>query len=442
MRGRAEVRVLKWGMIAFAMTLLLLVVLILRELYFPSRDRVEHTTHQAIAFSAEHIARGEYLAKIGNCEGCHTARGGDAYAGGRRVQTPFGAVVATNITPEKTHGIGHWSANDFYRALHEGRSRDGRLLSPAFPYTNTTIVSREDSDAIYAYLMNRVAPSSRANEPSSLSALYNSQVALAAWRVLFFRAETYATDPAKSAQWNRGAYLANGLAHCTACHGERNAFGAPKSSRGYAGAMMPLNDWYAPSMNRSDEASVAAWSNEDIVALLKHGINRQASVLGPMAEMVFKSTQHLSDDDAKAMATYLKSLPVANAPTSLATSTATPNTNAESRERGNQLYRTHCETCHGANGEGKLGAAPALAGNRAVTMANARNVIRVVLEGGFAPSTSGNPAPYGMPPFYHALKDAEIAGVLTHIRTSWGNAAAPVTALDMINYRNAIRTPQ
>jgi mono/diheme cytochrome c family protein len=388
-------------------------------------------------FSSEAVARGEYLAKIGNCAGCHSMRGAEPFAGGRRIQTPFGSVVAGNITPDKTYGIGTWSADDFYRALHDGRNKDGRLLSPAFPFTNTTHISRADSDAMFAYFMRAVAASSRPNEIGNMSWLYNSQLAIAIWRVLFFdRAASIDEAPSKPAE--RGEYLANGIAHCSACHGARNVLGAPIGGRDYAGSMMPLNDWYAPSLHLRDEGSVADWTIEEIITWLRVGINQKASALGPMADVVFKSTQFLDDNDANALALYLKSLPVNQ--TSQASKAEKANTNTSSR--GGELYATHCESCHGKNGEGQRGAFPSLAGNRAVTMARHESLIRITLEGGFAPGTAGNPAPYGMTPFYHLLKDEEIAEVLTYIRSAWGNDAPPVTRLDMANYRNKQRFKQ
>jgi mono/diheme cytochrome c family protein len=426
-------RFVKYVSLAILLAVLAFAALVVRELM----SSTEQKEAQPLTITPELIARGEYLAKIGNCAGCHTARGGEPFAGGRRIQTPFGSVAATNITPDPTHGIGNWSASDFYRALHEGRSKDSRLLSPAFPYTNTTLISRDDSDAMYAFLINRVAPSSRSNERGSLGFPYNSQIALAAWRVLFFK-EAPAQQSAPTTAAERGAYLANGLAHCTACHGARNLLGAPIAGREYAGALMPLNDWYAPSLNNKMEASVADWPIEEIAALLQVGHTSKASALGPMADVVFKSTQFLRNDDARAMATYLKSLPVRD----VASRSTAKNEKQTTSGRGAKLYETHCQSCHGASGEGKAGAFPALAGNRAVTMKRFENLIRITLEGGFAPATRGHPAPYGMTPFYHLLKDDEIVEVLTHIRSSWGNEATPVTPLDMANYRNAARATQ
>lgn len=387
----------------------------------------------ANAATPEQIARGEYLARIGNCAGCHTARGGEPYAGGKAVDTPFGAVYASNLTPDKATGIGTWSADAFYRAMHEGRSKDGHLLYPAFPYPNLSLTTRDDTDAIFAFLINRVAPVSRANNEHALAFPYNNAYALAAWRLLYFKPAAQQTDAAQSPQWNRGAYLVQGLAHCGACHSTRNALGAPVAGHTYDGAMMPGNDWYAPSLTDKHEASVADWPFEQVAQWLKDGTSKTGAALGPMAEIVFQSTQYASDADLSAMSEYLKSLPTN---TSKRTANATPT--GTINDAGKRIYKDRCATCHGDNGEGKPDAFPALAGNRTVTMANATNLITLILKGGFAPATTGNPRPHGMPPFYHLLSDADIASVATYMRSSWGNAAPAITELDMVKYRNAL----
>ena len=426
-------RALKWAAAVLSLTLVLACGMVLSERYVGGEIAA---IQNAVAAKPEQIDRGEYLARIGNCAGCHTARGGEAYAGGGAVNTPFGAVYASNLTPDKTTGIGAWNAEAFYRAMHEGRSRDGHLLYPAFPYPNISLTTREDSDAIYAFLMNRVAPVKRENTAHTLHFPYNNQLALAAWRVLYFKPGAYQHDTAQNASWNRGAYLVQGLAHCGACHSTRNALGAPIAGHAYDGAMMPLNDWYAPSLTARNEASVVEWEIAQISAWLKHGISERGTALGPMAEVVYQSTQHLRDDDAQAMATYLKALAPSTTPLTTKT-TASSKGDAQSEK----LYVDHCSKCHGEKGEGKPGAFPALAGNRAATMANTTNLIHVVLAGGFAPATTGNPRPHGMPPYYHVLSDAEIAKLLTFVRSSWGNDAAAVTDLDMVKFRNALRTP-
>ncbi len=407
---------------------------LLRDVY---RGSMVDATNAPFVVAAGQIERGEYLARIGNCAGCHTARGGDAYAGGRAVDTPFGAIYASNLTPDKDSGIGAWSSDAFYRAMHEGRSRDGRLLYPAFPYPNMTLITREDSEAIFAFLRNQVKPSIRTNTPNALSFPFNNQFALAAWRLLYFKPGKFESEPTQSSAWNRGAYLVQGLAHCGACHSTRNALGAPVAGHAYDGAMMPGSDWYAPSLTSPAEASVADWNLAQIATWLKVGTSAHGAALGPMAEVIFQSTQYANDDDVLAMATYLKALPtVAQSRASSAPGKLV--TQRKSDDAGAKSYIKHCATCHGDNGEGKTDAFPALAGNRTVTMANTTNFITVILKGGFAPATAGNPRPYGMPPFYHLLNDAEIANVATYIRSSWGNAAPALTELNLVKYRDAL----
>ena len=388
-----------------------------------------------IVATPEQLARGEYLARIGNCAGCHTARGGKPYAGGKAVDTPFGAVYASNLTPEKATGIGSWSSEAFYRAMHEGRSKDGRLLYPAFPYPNLSLTTREDTDAIFAFLTSRIAPVSRANTEHALALPYNNAYALAAWRMLYFKPANQQRDASESARWNRGAYLVQGLAHCGACHSTRNALGAPVAGHNYDGAMMPGNDWYAPSLTDKREASVADWPIEQIAQWLKDGTSKSGAALGPMAEIVFQSTQYASNADLAAMSEYLKALP-----TSTAKSTGNAMPTGTVNEAGKRLYRDRCATCHGDSGEGKSDAFPALVGNRTVTLANATNLVTLILKGGFAPATAGNPRPHGMPPFYHLLTDADIASVATYIRRSWGNTAPALTELDMVKYRNLLKS--
>jgi cytochrome c553 len=365
-------------------------------------------------------ARGEYLARAGSCSACHTAPDSPPFAGGRAIDTPFGVVYSSNLTPDPVTGIGSWSADDFWRAMHEGRSRDGHLLYPTFPYPNYTRISRADSDAILAYLRS-VPGVSRVNRAHTLRFPFGTQWALAAWRTLFFTPGGQHDDPARTPAWNRGAYLVRGLGHCDACHAERNVFGATRRGEALGGGPVPMRRWYAPSLASSREAGVADWPTEEIVRLLKTGQAARATVVGPMAEVVFRSTQYLSDADLQAMAVYLKELPQ-HTPRASAPARA-----PEPTPRGATLYRRHCADCHGEQGEGQPGAYPRLAGNRVVTMDSPQNLIAIVLAGGFAPSTAGNPRPFGMPPFGHQLDDDSIAAVLSHVRSAWGNGAAPVS---------------
>nr|WP_315239106.1 cytochrome c [uncultured Albidiferax sp.] len=406
------------GLCAFALGLAALVW------HLNTRDEPKLSA-TAIHATPELLARGAYLARAGNCAACHTTRGGTPYAGGRGIDTPFGTVYSSNLTPDVRTGIGSWSAAEFWRALHNGRSKDGRLLYPAFPYPSYTSVTRADSDALYAYLHSLPA-TAQPTTPHALRWPFNQQAALAVWRALYFSPSSFQPEPAQSAEWNRGAYLVRGLGHCGACHTARNALGGTDERLDLAGGLMPVQNWYAPSLTSAQEASVHDWPLQDAVRLLQTGVAPQGSVRGPMAEVVQQSTQHLSPQDLTAMATYLKALP--QTPTQPARAVPTTPRHAE---RGAKLYEQHCTQCHGAQGQGVAGAYPPLAGNRAVTMASTANLVHAVRFGGFAPSTAGNPRPFGMPPFVLVLNDADIAAVLTHIRTSWGNQAAGVTELEV-----------
>jgi mono/diheme cytochrome c family protein len=397
------------------------------------RDEVDVKALMAAAAPSEGlIARGAYLARAGNCMACHTAPGGERYAGGRAINTPFGTVFTSNLTPDDKTGIGTWSSAYFWRALHNGRSKSGRLLYPAFPYINYTQITREDSDALFAYLGSLPAVA-QPNHPHALRFPYQSQAALAVWRALYFRPGVYQPDTSRSAEWNRGAYLVKGLGHCSACHTTRNALGATSQELDLAGGLIPMQNWYAPSLLSPHEAGVGEWDRAQIVSLLKNGVSPRASVAGPMAQVVLRSTQYLSNEDLDAMAQFLKELPNARQESDPPANSATPVKTASSNTatRGAKLYEQHCEQCHGNAGQGVANAYPALAGNRAVTMKQPANLVQMVLNGGYAPATEGNPRPFGMPPFVLVLGDSAMAAVLTHIRTSWGNQASAVTPMEV-----------
>ncbi len=398
-------------------------------LAWPREDFVPASSPAAWGPTPENIARGAYLARAGDCVACHTARGGPDYAGGRALDTPFGRLYGPNLTPDRATGIGLWSADDFWNALHNGKSRDGRLLYPAFPYTNYTRVSRTDSDALYAYFRS-LAPQRQANRPHELAFPYNQQALLAGWRLLYFKPATFTPQPARGQEWNRGAYLVEGLGHCSACHSTRNRLGATGDT--LSGGLMPTIGWYAPSLTASGEAGLGDWDKEHIVALLATGVSPRGSATGPMAEVVARSLQHMTTSDVGAMATYLKSLPSTETPAPAGGEPASK----QLLDEGRRLYGAYCVDCHGADGKGKAPAYPPLAGNRAVTLTPAVNAIRIVLNGGFPPGTAGNPRPYGMPPYSHELNDAQVAAVLSYVRASWGNAAAQVAAPEVNRYRS------
>ncbi|MBI2728055.1 MAG: cytochrome c [Polaromonas sp.] len=409
-----------------------------------SHDEVDVSTPFAAAAPGDAlVARGAYLARAGNCMGCHTARGGQAYAGGRGIDTPFGTVFTSNLTPDEKTGIGSWSASHFWRAMHNGKSKNGRLLYPAFPYTSFTQMTREDSNALYAYLRSLPAVV-QPNRAHTLRFPYNSQAALAVWRAIYFSPGVYKPDAARSAEWNRGAYLVTGLGHCAACHTARNVLGAT-DGLDLAGGLIPMQNWYAPSLVSPHEAGVGAWTPQDIVKLLKAGVSERASVNGPMAEVVQGSTQYLTDEDLNAMAQFLKALPASYGKDDrrepdialMSTSPDAPSAGMNSvvAAKGAKLYEQNCAQCHGDKGQGVPNAYPALAANRAVLMPQTVNLVQIVLNGGYAPATEGNPRPFGMPPFVLVMDDTDVAAVLTHIRNSWGNKAGAVSPLEVNRIR-------
>lgn len=390
--------------------------------------------------NAAQIERGQYLARVGNCIACHSAKGAPPLAGGRRIDTPFGGVFSSNLTPDPATGLGQWSADDFWQALHHGRSKNGRLLVPAFPYNHTSVITREDSDALLAWL-HSLAPVQQAPTPHTLVWPVGTQPALAVWRSLFFKPTPFVADAKQSAEWNRGAYLVQGLGHCAACHSPRNALGASGPVDELSGGLMPIVNWYAPDLTRDSETGLASTPLAEIVRLLGTGTSAQAQTSGPMAEVVQHGTQYMNPADLQAMAVYLQSraqkisaaeTPAARAPVSLRVA-----------EMGLKTYERHCAQCHGDQGQGVRTSSgqvayPALAGNRAVQLRDPTNLVQMVLYGGYAPTTAGHPRPFGMPPFVLELDDRDIAAVLTHLRTQWGNQGGEVTALQV----NRIRASQ
>ena len=385
-----------------------------------------------VADQAQLAIRGEYLARAGNCIGCHTVRNGEPYSGGRAITTPFGTIFGPNITPDAQTGIGQWTADEFWRAIHNGRSKDGRFLYPAFPYPNYTKVSRADADAIFAYLKT-VKPVKQASKEPELRFPYNQRGLLAYWRTLYFKPGEFEAQASQSEQWNRGAYLVQGLGHCGACHTSRNALGGTKASADLAGGMIPMQDWYAASLTSDPASGLGKWSNKDLADLLHAGVSARGSVFGPMTEVVYSSTQHLSQSDIDAMAMYIKSVPENEAP-DIASAPVTENANTVLM-LGARVYKKQCAECHKANGEGVPPAYPPLAGSHSLTSQSVVNPIRMVINGGYAPTTEGNPQPYGMPPFSDTLNDEEVAAVVSYIRMSWGNRGGLVSPIDVARYR-------
>jgi mono/diheme cytochrome c family protein len=370
------------------------------------------------------VSRGEYLARVGDCVACHTKHDGVRFTGGFAMPTPFGTLYSPNITPDDATGIGKWTATEFYQMLHTGRSRDGTLLYPAMPFPAYTKITREDSDALFTYLRT-LKPVAQANRANELRFPYNNRSLMFGWRTLYFTEGTFSPAPGRSAEFNRGAYLVQGLGHCASCHSTINALGGSSEDSAFAGGLIPLQNWYAPSLTSNLESGLGNWSVIDIVALLKSGASMRGAVYGPMAAVTHNSLQYLTNADATAMAVYLKSLLESKASSQQAAEGVQGS--AATLSTGQSVYQRYCAACHRSDGKGMPPAYPPLAGNPSIEMELSVNPLRMVLNGGYPPQTADNPRPYGMPPFAQVLSDVEVAAVVTYIRISWGNHGALVT---------------
>ncbi|MFC5580383.1 c-type cytochrome [Rhodanobacter terrae] len=415
--------------------IVVLIALLLGWLFFGGGRRPTSVAMSAVTAATLHdpalIARGEYLATLGDCAGCHTAQGGARLAGGRSLPTPFGNIPVPNITPDRSTGLGDWSFEDFWQALHVGKGRHGELLYPAFSYTSYTKVTRDDALAIFAWLQS-LPPVHQSAPSSTLDFPYSVRKSLAAWRALYFREGVFKPDPAQSAQWNRGAYLVQGLGHCNECHAARDSLGGTSGDQHLTGGQIPMQNWYAPDLSTRQNGGLQGWNAQDIVDLLKTGQSARGAAFGPMADVVATSTQHMSDDDLHAVATYLQSLP----PRALSPEEPQLFNARAIVQQGEKVYTQHCADCHGKDGSGVASVYPPLDGNSSVTEPTGLNATRMVLLGGFAPATAANPRPYSMPSFAQQLSDSEVSAVVSYMRRSWTNKASVVRPEDVSRYRH------
>lgn len=379
------------------------------------RDETEHNRQ-----NYDEIVRGRYLATLGDCTGCHTAPGGKLMAGGYPIATPFGTLVSPNLTPDVDTGIGSWSDDQFVAAVQQGRSRDGARLYPAMPYPYYAKMPRQDVLAIRAYLATLPAVHNPVVS-NQLPFPFRIRASMIAWDALFFHPTPFTPDPKKSAQWNRGAYLVEGPAHCGVCHTTKNFLGADKGDDAFRGAV--LQGWFSPDLTEDSRSGLADWSVDDIVAYLKTGHNRISFATGPMAEEIADSTSHINDDDLKAIATFLKGEP---APQQAAVSPVAQNDPA--MRAGEAIYRDECSACHAPDGSGAENLFPALKDSPIVQSQDPTTLIRVVLHGTQNVATQAAPTGASMPALGWKLTDRQAAAVLTYIRNAWGNAAPPVDA--------------
>jgi len=374
--------------------------------------------------------RGKYLASAGNCVSCHTRSRGAPFSGGVPFETPFGTIYSSNITPDRDTGIGKWTQDDLRRAMQQGIAAGGYYLFPAFPYTAFTKVTDQDVDAIYAYL--RTLKPARYRPPSNGS-LFTLRWGMAVWNALYFKPGRFRADPTRPAEWNRGAYLVEGLAHCSACHSPRNWAMAEETDRAYSGGIMShavapgkIRRWSAINLTDT-KRGLASWSIDDVAKYLSTGVSRRAGTFGPMNDVIANSLMYLKPEDVHAIAVYLKSLPPRESP-------ATELTAAQAHA-GAAVYKARCEKCHMASGRGGIFNGPPLAGSAVTQADDPASLINIVLYGAQTPQDIRLGVWETMKPYFDVLTDAEIADVANYIRGSWENHAPPVTPGDASRQR-------
>jgi mono/diheme cytochrome c family protein len=378
--------------------------------------------------NAAQLRRGQYLVATGDCMSCHLREGGEALAGGLGLNTPFGVIYTPNITSDKETGIGDWTADQFYQAMHKGIDDEGSNLYPAFPYPWFTLVSREDDDAILAFL--KTTPAVKYTPPKNdLPFPLNLRSAVKGWNLLFFTAHDFKSDANQSAEWNRGAYLVNGLGHCGGCHTPKSALGADKSGREFQGGT--LDNWVAPDLTANERTGLGSWSIDDVTEYLGTGRNAHAGAGGAMADVITYSTSLMSEADRHAMAVYLKSR-------AASPSIAAAQPDAGAMRRGAEIYSDACASCHLENGVGQPRYFPPLGPNAMLQQADPIGLEHLILAGARIGTSSTRPSPMTMPSFAWKLTDQEIADVSTFIRNSWGNQAAAVSAADVRSARKKL----
>jgi mono/diheme cytochrome c family protein len=386
----------------------------------------------------ELIKRGEYVATAADCAACHTVSGGAPYAGGRAFKLPFGTIYSPNITPDRATGIGDWSPGDLLRALHQGVGAHGRQDYPAFPYTSYVRISDEDAVALWAYLMS-LKPVRAQVPQNSLAFPFNQRPLMRFWKLLFMPREGFRPDPSKSAEWNRGAYLVTGLAHCGECHTPRNILYGFSGGRALSGET--IQGWTAWNITADPRHGVGAWSADDLVAYLRYGYapNRGAAS-GPMKEAVDYSFSRLTPEDLHAIAVYLQSTrpiargPVAGAvPPSLAASTFDAPGASEPDSAGRRLFAGSCAGCHAWNGEGRQTPIARLKGLKSVADPQGLNVVQAVLRGNSVSAPQGKAS---MPAFGRAYSDTEIADLGSYVVQHFGGQRSRVTPKQAAQARN------
>ncbi|MBX9564162.1 cytochrome c [Aeromonas hydrophila] len=364
--------------------------------------------------AAPAMSAGEYVAKLGDCAACHTSEASKPLAGGKGFPTPIGTVYATNITPDKTHGIGNYSLPEFIKVMREGITRSGDPLYPAMPYTAYAKMSDEDLTALYHYLMQDVQPQAVANKESDIPWPLNMRWPLNGWNWVYHDDSRFTPVAGKSEEWNRGAYLVQGAGHCGSCHTPRG-LGMQEKALTEADPLYlsgaTLDGWYAPNIRGT------RYDKQALIDLLKTGRSQHQAVSGPMAEVITHSSQYFSDADLASIATYLTELGDDAA--------ASKGNRAYASAGGKADYAMYCSTCHGVNGQGNDHVIPSLVGNQTVLAEDPSSLLNVLLYGAETPVTQGNIG-YHMPGYGWTLNDQQIAELVNTLRASWGNEGVAI----------------
>lgn len=403
--------------------------------------------------------RGQYVMRAGDCMACHTADGGKPMAGGRGIASPMGTIWSSNITPDKTTGIGNWTLEQFRAALVDGISADGHHLYPAMPYENYRFMSERDIRSLYDYLMHEVQPVNSAVQATRLNFPFNLRFGIRAWNWLALRGDSSFQPAGNNELLNRGQYLVEGAGHCAACHSPRTAFMAQKGTRLSEASFLTggeLNGWSVPALRGAD-APIQKWSTAELAAYLATGRNAHAVANGDMALAVEHSLQYLNDHDLSAMAAFLKSMdgqPVTDAPQQIAMPgprampAAAANDAGQATAKlltaaspdmplGARLYLDNCAACHFVTGKGAPEIFPELQGNPAVVGKDPAALVSVILNGTSAPSTDRRPMRLVMQGYADRLNDEEVAALASFVRSSWGNQAGQVSQQQVAKARAA-----
>ena len=392
------------------------------------------------------VKRGEYLARAGDCVACHSSAGGQPFAGGLPMATPIGTLYSTNITPDKTTGIGDYSYDDFQKAVRQGVAKNGDTLYPAMPYPSYAVVSDEDMQALYAYFMHGVQPVAQANKASDIPWPLSMRWPLAIWRGMFAPdVKAFQPAPQEDATLARGRYLVEGLGHCGACHTPRSitmqekALSNDDDHHYLSGSSAPIDGWTASNLRGDNRDGLGRWSEDDLKQFLRFGRNDHTAAFGGMTEVVQHSLQYLSDEDISAIASYLKSLGAKDANQAVFKSddaVAKALWHGDDSQPGASLYVDSCAACHKTDGSGYQRFYPALRGNPVVMADDPTSLIHIVLVGGTLPGVQGAPTAITMPAFGWRMNDSQVADVVNFIRSSWGNGVkSNVTAQDVAAMR-------